>query len=254
MSISLGILLGLFATGLCAGFVDSIAGGGGLITLPVLLNIGIPPQLALGTNKLQASFGSSSATWHFARAGLIDSRSYRIGIVFTAIGALLGTYSIQHLDPAILRRLIPFLLLGIALWSLLQPRLGRENVRARMDLKLFHLLFGLLLGFYDGFLGPGTGTFWAMAYMIAGGFKLLRATAHTKLMNLTSNVVSLALFLYAHEVLYLAGLIMGMGPLLGARLGSRVVITRGVSFIRPVFITVALVLTLKLLYQNFARN
>src|ERR1043166_2041059 len=124
--ISTWVLPLLFLTGLCAGFVDSIAGGGGLITLPVLLNIGIPPQLALGTNKLQATFGSSSATWHFARAGLIDSRSYRIGIVFTDIGALLGTYSIQPLDPAILRRLIPFLLLGIALWSLLQPRLGRE--------------------------------------------------------------------------------------------------------------------------------
>src|SRR5260221_7711229 len=130
----------LFVTGLCAGFVDSIAGGGGLITLPVLLNAGLSPEFALGTNKLQAAFGSGSATWHFAKAGLVDSKEYKIGVFFTVIGSFLGTLLVQQIDPAVLRRLIPFLLLGIALWSLLQPRLGVEDVRSRMDLKVFHLI------------------------------------------------------------------------------------------------------------------
>ena len=244
----------LFLTGLCAGFVDSIAGGGGLITLPVLLNVGIPADLALGTNKLQAAFGSGSATWHFAKAGLIDSKEYKIGIFFTAIGAGLGTFCVQQIDPGILKRLIPFLLLGIALWSLLQPQLGAENVRSRMNLKSFHLVFGLVLGFYDGFLGPGTGAFWAMAYMIGAGFSLLRATAHTKVMNFTSNVVSLALFASANHVLYSAGLVMGTGQLLGARLGAHLVIKNGSRFIRPVFIMAALALTSKLLYENFLKR
>src|SRR5580765_2879776 len=122
----------LFLTGLCAGFVDSIAGGGGLITLPVLLNVGLAPEIALGTNKLQATFGSGSAAWHFARAGLVDSKDYKTGVLFTAIGALLGTFLVQQIDPAILKRLIPFLLLAIALWSLLQPQLGAQESRPRM--------------------------------------------------------------------------------------------------------------------------
>jgi hypothetical protein len=241
----------LFITGLCAGFVDSIAGGGGLITLPVLLNVGISPEFALGTNKLQATFGSGSAAWHFAKAGLVDAKEYRIGVVFTALGAFLGTLAVQQIDPAILKRLIPFLLMGIALWSLLQPKLGIAEGRRRMSLKVFHVCFGLAIGFYDGFLGPGTGTFWAMAYMIGAGFNLLRATAHTKVMNFASNVVSLALFLRTGHVLFGAGLAMGIGQMLGARLGSRIVIKNGARFIRPVFITAALALTCKLLYDNF---
>src|SRR6266567_4327420 len=214
MSSSPWILPLFFLTGLCAGFVDSIAGGGGLITLPVILNAGISPEFALGTNKLQATFGSGSATWHFAKAGLVDAKEYRIGIVFTVIGAFLGTYAVQQIDPAILKRLIPFLLLAIALWSLFQPKLGIDEVRPRMNLRVFHVTLGLAIGFYDGFLGPGTGTFWAMAYMILAGFNLLRATAHTKVMNFASNVVSLALFLRAGHVLFTAGLAMGAGQLL----------------------------------------
>jgi|ERR1043166_2512752 uncharacterized membrane protein YfcA len=252
--ISTWVLPLLFLTGLCAGFVDSIAGGGGLITLPVLLNAGIPPAMALGTNKLQATFGSASATLHFARAKLIDSRTVWLGVLCTAIGAWLGTACVQQIDPAFLKRLIPFLLLGIALWSLLRPNLGAEDVHARMGPKAFHISFGFLLGFYDGFLGPGTGTFWAMAYMAAAGFNITRATAHTKLMNLTSNVVSLLLFFLAGHIVYSAGLAMGFGQMLGARLGSRVVIRNGARFIRPVFITAALALTCKLLYDSFLRH
>ena len=252
--ISLWVLPLLFLVGLCAGFVDSIAGGGGLITLPVLLNVGISAELALGTNKLQATFGSGSATWHFARAGLVDSREYKVGIIFTAIGALLGTCAVQQIDPAFLKRLIPFLLLAIALWSLLQPRLGAEDIRSRMNLKTFHIIFGLLIGFYDGFMGPGTGTFWAIAYVTAAGFNLTRATAHTKVMNFTSNVVSLILFVRANQILYSAGVAMGLGQLLGARLGSGIVIKQGARFIRPIFIAAALVLTCKLLYENFLKR
>ena len=248
--ISPWILPLLFLTGVCAGFVDSFAGGGGLITLPVLLNVGLAPDIALGTNKLQATFGSGSATWHFAKARLVNVKECKLGILFTALGALLGTFLVQQLDPSLLKRLIPFLLLAIAIWSFLQPRLGAEEVRPRMDLKAFHLTFGLLLGFYDGFLGPGAGTFWAMAYMIGAGFNLTRATAHTKVMNFTSNVVSLLLFVRTNQIHYPAGLAMGMGQMLGARLGSRIVIKKGVRFIRPVFITAALVLTGKLLYDN----
>jgi hypothetical protein len=122
-----------------------------------------------------------------------------------------------------------------------------------MGRRRFDLVFGLGLGFYDGFFGPGTGTFWAMAYMLGLGFNLTRATAYTKVMNFASNLSSLAFFLLGRNVLWGAGLSMGLGELLGARLGSRLVIAKGARFIRPIFISAVLALTLKLLYDAYVK-
>ncbi len=241
----------LFLTGLAAGFVDSIAGGGGLITLPVLLNLGLTPQDALGTNKLQATFGSGSAAWHYGRAGLIDFRACVAGIIFTAIGAGAGTWLVREVKPDLLRQIIPWLLVAIAAYLLFQPKVGEKDLHPRLPSGGFHLMFGMLLGFYDGFFGPGTGTFWALAYMLCLGFNLTRATAHTKVMNFTSNFVSLAVFLVGGHAHFGAGLCMGAGQLLGARLGARVVVKRGTKLIRPLFIVVVLAITARLLWQNF---
>src|SRR5882762_7862242 len=136
----------LFLTGLSAGFVDSIAGGGGLITVPVLLSLGLTPADALGTNKLQACFGSGSATFHYGRAGLIDWKKCRDGILFTAIGAIIGTILVQRVDPAYLRQAIPVLLIAIALYLLFQPRIGEERVAARVGLFQFNFWAGLAIG------------------------------------------------------------------------------------------------------------
>jgi uncharacterized membrane protein YfcA len=119
---------------------------------------------------------------------------------------------------------------------------------------LFHFVFGLGLGFYDGFFGPGTGTFWALAYMVLLGFNMTRATAHTKVMNFASNVASLGAFLVAGHAYLGAGLCMGAGQWIGARIGSRVVVKKGVKFVRPIFIAVAVAITARLLWQNFART
>ena len=243
----------LFGTGLVAGFVDSIAGGGGLITLPVLLNFGLNPKDALGTNKLQATFGSGSAAWHYAEAGTVPLRDCVRGFAFSFLGAALGTLAVQQVDPSFLRRLIPLLLLAVAAYTVLKPQLGEKDLHPRMPRGWFDLVFGLTIGFYDGFFGPGTGTFWTMAYMVGLGFNMTRATGYTKVMNFASNLSSLALFLLGGKVLFPAGLTMGIGQWLGARLGSRMVITRGTKFIRPIFITVVLALTAKLIYDNYRR-
>ncbi len=242
----------LLLTGLAAGFVDSIAGGGGLITIPVMLNIGLPVELALGTNKLQATFGSGTATWHFARARLIDWHAARLGVLFTFVGAVSGTSLVRALPSGLLREMIPWLLIGISVYMMVQPQVGKVERPARWSAELFYAVFGLGIGFYDGFFGPGTGTFWAMAFMLVLGFEMKRATAHTKLMNFTSNLASLGVFLVGGHCHLYAGLSMGLGQLVGARLGSRVVIHRGANWIRPIFITVALLITLRLLWQNFA--
>jgi uncharacterized protein len=243
----------LFATGLVAGFVDSIAGGGGMIALPVLLHCGLPPQDALGTNKLQASFGSGSATWHFARAGLVDWRECGRGVALTFLGALAGALTVQHLDPAWLKRVIPALLLAVAIYFFFKPALGEAETRPRLSRGAFDFLFGMGLGFYDGFFGPGVGTFWAMAFVLGLGFHLTKATAQTKAMNFASNVAALGLFLAAGQVMILAGLVMGAGQWLGARLGARLVVKRGTRLIRPIFLTVVVVLTVKLLCDAFVR-
>lgn len=241
----------LFLTGLLAGTVDAIAGGGGLITVPVLLGVGMPPQIALGTNKLQASFGSGSAMLHFIRSGTVNLRDCIPGIMFTSLGAAAGVLSVQWLDPLLLRRTIPLLLAGIALYTYFSPWLGSEDVHARWKPLPFYLLFGLSIGFYDGFLGPGTGSFWVVALVTLLGLSLVRATAHTKVMNFTSNFVALVVFLLAGQVCFMEGLTMGAGQFIGARIGAGLVTRRGAGFVRPVFICMVFAVLGKLIWQNF---
>jgi uncharacterized protein len=241
----------LFATALVAGFVDSIAGGGGLITIPVLMSLGLAPQDALGTNKLQASFGSGSASFHYARAGTVALADCAFGFMVSGLSAMAGAWLVRQLDPGLLRRCIPILLVVVAVYLICKPKLGHEELRARMPRRVFDIVFGVIIGFYDGFLGPGTGTFWTMAYMLALGFNMARATGYTKVMNFASNISSLALFLWGGNVLFSAGLTMGAGQWLGARLGSHMVITRGTRFIRPVFLTMVLALIAKLLLDSY---
>lgn len=244
-----GLTALLLATGVVAGFVDAIAGGGGLITLPVLLAAGLPPQVALGTNKLQGTFGSASAAWHYGRAGLIDGRAALTGVVATFAGAVAGTWLVSRLPADALRVAIPGLLIAVGLTLLAQPRLGASDRPARMPEPVFYGVLGIVLGAYDGFFGPGTGTFWAFAYVALLGYGLVRATAHTKLMNFTSNLASLAVFALAGYCDLAAGVTMGIGQLIGARLGAGLVIRRGAALVRPLVIVVALLLSARLLWQ-----
>jgi uncharacterized protein len=237
----------LFLAGFVAGFVDSIAGGGGLITVPALLSTGFSPAHTLATNKLQASFGSGSAALHFARARLVHWHEVRLGMIISFISAMAGALLVQRLSPEFLRRLIPGLLIGIAVYTLLQPRFGLEAGKPRLSSRSFAVIFGLLIGFYDGFFGPGTGSFWAMACVFFLGWDLTKATAYTKAMNFASNAGALLIFLAGGQVSLGVGLLMGVGQWAGARLGSRLVIRKGARFIRPIFIAVVLLLTARLL-------
>ena len=241
----------LFLTGAVAGLIDSIAGGGGLITIPVLLGLGLPPQTALGTNKLQATFGSFSAMAHFVRAGTVRLRDAAPGVVWTAIGAILGSYTVQQIDPGFLKKVIPYLLLLILCYTIFTPKLGAEEVKPRLARGIFYPLFGLLLGFYDGFLGPGTGSFWVVSLMLGLGFEMRKGTGYTKVFNFVSNIVSLAVFIAGGHVLLWAGLVMGAGQAVGARAGAKLVIRKGTRFIRPVFICSVLAVTAKLFWDIY---
>lgn len=249
--LTLPILLILFAGGFMAGFVDSISGGGGIISVPILLSVGIPPHLALGTNKLQSSFGSLTASINYYRGGLINLKDLGWGILFTAIGASIGTLTIQTMSQSLLQYLIPVLLLIVFLLVLFSRNLGIKDQREKILPKLFYLLFGLLLGFYDGFFGPGTGNFWMLAFVFFLGYNLKKATAHTKWVNFTSNIVALTFFAIGGKVLLLPGLIMAGGQLSGAFLGSRLVLRSGAKFIRAFFLLVTAATILRLIYTSF---
>ncbi|MBU0971553.1 MAG: TSUP family transporter [Proteobacteria bacterium] len=241
----------LFLTGLVAGFVDSIAGGGGLISLPVLLSLGIPPQIALGTNKLQSSCGTLAAAATFIRKGTVDLNQCRHGIVFTFMGAVLGAWTIQQIDAGFIRHIIPVMLLFVFFYTLFSKDLGAGSGRAKMDKTLFFTLFGLGLGFYDGFFGPGTGSFWTGSLLIFMGMDMTRAAGTTRIMNFTSNAVALSVFIIGGNVLYSAGLCMAAGQVIGARAGSGLAIKKGASFIRPVFLTMVFLTIVRLMYVNY---
>lgn len=267
----------LFLTGLVAGWVDAIAGGGGLLTVPMLLATGMNPQDALGTNKFQSSLGTTMATLQYARHGLLRWREVAPGVVATAVGALIGAACVTRMDPRILRPVIPVLLMGIAGYLALKPELGRQarpsliaaglrrwrsaggsgawiSEDARRESRwVFAFGAGLLLGFYDGFFGPGTGTFWTMAGLVLMGWDLLAATAHTKAMNLSSNLASLTLFLVTGHVRFGVGAAMALGQMIGGRLGAGVAVKGGARFIRPIFLGMVLLLSGKLLWEFLGR-
>ena len=244
----------LFGTGLTAGFVDTIAGGGGLLTLPMLLNLCADPVTALGTNKLQSTFGSTSATFHFARAGTLNYREVRRAWLLAFLGALIGTLLVQQFDSHLLKKILPVLLIAVAIFVWLRPQLGEQDIHPRITRVKFDFSFAFGIGVYDGFLGPGTGTFLALAFMLGLGFNMARATANTKALNWASNLASLILFLIVGKIWFAAGLIMGAGQWLGAQLGSHMVVTRGTKFIRPVFLTMVLLITLKMVYDNYLKR
>jgi len=238
----------LVAAAFAAGLMDSIAGGGGLITVPALLATGLPPTQALATNKLQACFGSGTALVRYAQAGLVPREEVLPAVLFTAVGAALGTLTVRFLPTAWLTWLIPLLLVAIFVYLLIKPHWGKEDSPPRWARLPFYAVFGLALGFYDGFLGPGTGTFWTVALTGLLGHGLARATAQTKVANFTSNIVSLAVFALLGQVLWLLGLLMGLFQALGARVGSQLALTKGAPFIRWVFLTVVAATLTKLLW------
>jgi len=250
-TLSVFSLILLFLTGLVAGFVDSIAGGGGLISLPVLLSVGIPPQLALGTNKLQGSFGTLSAAITFIRKGTVRLDENVHGIIFTFLGAVLGAWSIQQIDAGFIQHIIPVLLLFVFFYTLFARDLGTRPGQPKMAENLFFTLFGLGLGFYDGFFGPGTGSFWTGGLLILMGMDMTKAAGTTRIMNFTSNIVALSLFIMGKNVLYSAGFCMAAGQIIGARAGSGLAIKRGASFIRPIFLTMVFLTIVRLIIVNY---
>jgi uncharacterized protein len=241
----------LAAVGLVAGLVDAVAGGGGVLTMPVLLNLGFPVPLALGTNKLQASFGSVSAAVHYVRGGVVSFRACLPGATVTFLASLTGAWTVQRVDSALLGDVIPWLLAVILVYTVVKPRVGEHPGRELLPAGAFFLAAGLLLGFYDGFFGPGVGSFWTIALVALMGRTLVRATGETKVMNAASNLAALLGFALGGQIALGVGLVMGAGQVVGARIGARLVMTRGARFVKPVFVTMVAAVLARLLWVRF---
>jgi uncharacterized protein len=251
MELSIYSYIILWFVAFLAGFVDSIAGGGGIITIPVFLAMGFDPHVALGTNKLQASFGSCIASVHYARSNLVDIKLTLEGILFTAVGAAMGTYVIQQISADFLSLILPALLTAIFIYLLFSPNTGKLDKHPVVHKSFFYFAAGLIIGFYDGFFGPGTGSFWMAAFVVFLGHNLRKAAAHTKIMNATSNLVSLTVFIIGGKILFIPGIIMGSAQLLGATLGSRMVIKKGTGFVRVFFLIVVAITIAKLIHSTY---
>jgi len=236
----------LFLVAIVAGLIDSIAGGGGLLCVPVLLAVGLSPAQTLATNKVQGSCGTFSAATHYLMAGEASLAPLVPAILTVFAAAAAGTVTVQRLDPHVLGSVLPVLLVGVALYVLVSPRIGDQDRHARLRRGAFSLSYAPLVGFYDGFFGPGAGSFFTIGLVELLGLNLRRATAETKVLNLTSNLASVLFFLAAGQIVWSIALVMAAGQLIGARIGSRAVIKRGSALVRPCLVAMSLALTVKL--------
>lgn len=230
-----------------AGFIDAIAGGGGLITLPVLILSGLPPVVALGTNKLQSIFGSASATIAYAAKGHIDIRGQIGPFLISAFASALGAYLATRVSSAVLRGLLPYLMLAIALYFRVKPNISDQNRVARLSPAIFGATMIPAIGFYDGIFGPGTGSFFMLAFVSLAGFGLLKATAHTKWLNFASNFGAFIVFAYSGVIDWKIGLMMGVSQFFGARTGASFAMKNGAKIIKPLLVTVCVALAVRLL-------
>jgi len=251
MEITASLLVVLFAVAVIAGFIDSIAGGGGLLTVPALLAVGILPQAALATNKLQSCGGSFSASFYFIRRRMVNLGDMKLSILLAFVGSAIGTLLVLHIKADFLRILLPILTISVGLYFLLCPKIGEQDRKRRLSEAQFAIMAAMVIGFYDGFFGPGAGSFYAVAYVTLAGFNLTKATAHTKVLNFTSNLAGLLFFIFSGQVIWAIGLTMLVGQIIGARLGARMVISKGKKLIRPMLIIVSTVVSIKLIWENF---
>lgn len=244
------VYVGLFLVAALAGFIDAIAGGGGLLTTPALLFVGIPPINAIATNKLQSTLGTGMATVNFARAGLLGWREHLPTVAWVFVGSGLGVLAVQQVERAALMLIIPVLLLAVAGYILLSPRMEDIDREPWLSERGYRPIAGAI-GFYDGFFGPGTGSFFNASTVGLRGVGLTRATAMAKLFNLTSNLAALLLWMFSGYLLWLVGLTMAAGSLIGGWLGSRTAIRFGAPLIRPMLVAISLALTAKATWDYF---
>ncbi|SEL67432.1 hypothetical protein SAMN04487976_11137 [Xaviernesmea oryzae] len=218
-----------------------------MITVPAMLLAGIPPLETLGTNKLQSLFGSGSASLAYGRAGHVNLKEQMPMALISAAGAAVGAVATTFVPGDILRLALPFLLIAVAFYFALKPNVGELDRERRLSVAAFSASIVPLIGFYDGIFGPGTGSFFMLAFISLAGFGILKATAHTKLLNFGSNFGGFLVFVLFGVVHWQLGVAMGIGQFLGAQVGSRFAMKNGARIIKPLLVITCVGLAIRLL-------
>lgn len=236
----------LIIAGFLSGFIDAVVGGGGLISTPALLSIGLPPQIALGTNKLASSTGSLTSALTFIRSGKINLHLAARLLPFSFIGSFIGVLLVHFLSPVVLRPLILILLIAVTAYTLLKKNWGNSSTFIGLTKKKAFWFVPLIfcIGFYDGFLGAGTGSFLIFSFLMLG-FDYLRAAGNAKILNFASNISALITFALLGYVNYGIGLVMACALIAGSWYGARFAIKKGASYVKILFIIVTVALISK---------
>lgn len=244
------VLMILMVFGFLASFIDSVVGGGGLIALPALLFTGMSPATAVATNKLVGTMGSFTSTLMFYRSGKLDLKSLYKLFPLVFIASMLGAWTVHLMDPEVLKPLMLIMLAAVAIYTVFKKDWGSISTYKKLSVHHF-LMFTMLIfaiGFYDGFLGPGTGSFLMFAFLMIG-FDFIKAAGNAKFLNFGSNIAALLMFMYLGQVNYAYGLPMAIAGIIGAICGSKFAIKRGSGYVRALFITVTLLLLAKNVYD-----
>jgi uncharacterized membrane protein YfcA len=250
MEWSFTILLLLFAVATLAGWVDTLAGGGGLISLPVMLLVGVPPVSALATNKSQGVVGTLTATITLLLKGHLRGRALFPLLLAAGLGSALGSLLVQRVETDWLQWAVPLLLVSVALYVWFAPNLGETDARPRQSNRQWGLTWAPAVGFYDGFFGPGAGSFYAATGVAFRGQSLLTATIRAKPLNFVSNVASLAVFTAGGQVVWVIGITMMLGQIVGAYVGSHTMLSGGARLIRPIVICMCLLMSVSQIAQS----
>ncbi|WP_226633493.1 TSUP family transporter [Novosphingobium profundi] len=246
MEIASDVFALLLFVAFLAGGIDALAGGGGLLTIPALMAAGIPPVSALATNKLQSTIGTGSAVARFMRAGRVDFRAFAVPAAGAFAGAVLGATAVQHVKADFLELVVPLLLIAMGFYFLLAPKMGEEDRHSRLGRAgLTVVCTGI--GFYDGFFGPGTGSFITTSLVALGGLGLVRAIANAKFVNFATNFAGLLAMIAGGKVLWILGLSMALANVAGNQIGAWIALRFGGRGVRPLLVIMSFGLTAKLL-------
>lgn len=249
LEVGFDTLLLLLAAGFVAGFIDAVAGGGGLVTVPVLLLAGASPLQALSTNKIQGLFGAGTAALSYARGGHVDLRAQARPALLAFVASIAGALLVSVLPTEWIRLVLPVLLVGIAIFFATKKGLGDLDLARRLSPALFTATMVPLCAAYDGLLGPGAGSFYMLAFVSLAGYGILKATAHTKLLNFASNAGALIAFAFVATPWWITGLLMGLAQIAGAQAGAKLAQNKGARLIKPLLVLTSVTLAAKLLWD-----
>ena len=246
------LLLILVVFGFLAAFIDSVVGGGGLIALPALLFTGLTPAAAVATNKLAGTIGSLTSTVMFYRSGELNLKSVYKLFPLTFIGSMIGAWTVHLMNPELLKPLMLIMLAVVAIYTIFKKDWGSISTDKNFAIhhQIIFMLIIFAIGFYDGFIGPGTGSFLIFAFLMMG-FNFLKAAGNAKFLNFGSNVSALLMFIFLGQVNYAYGIPMGLAQVAGAIVGSKFAIKRGSGYVRALFIVVTFLLLAKNTYDYF---